>query len=97
MAISDEPLKTITISLSATVAAKAEALADIEGRTLSDLLLRAFRAYQAAAFDQWWKELDQDPRRNPHGYTEDDIPRLIKEVRAEMAAEEKARNTAKAS
>jgi hypothetical protein len=86
MATSDEPLTTITISLSARVADKAEALADIEGRTLSDLFLRAFRAYQAAAFDQWWKELREyaDPS-NPHGYTEDDIPRLIKEVRAEMA------------
>ncbi len=28
--------------------------------------------------------------RNPRGYTEEDIPRLIKEARAEMAAEEEA-------
>jgi hypothetical protein len=79
------------------MAAKAEALAESEGRTLSDLFLQAFRSYQAAAFDRWWKELDEDTTRNPHGYTEEDIPRLIKEVRAEMSAEEEARNSAKAS
>ena len=27
---------------------------------------------------------------NPHGYTEEDVPRLVKEVRAEMAAERAA-------
>jgi len=98
MATSNEPLTTITIALPATMAAKAEALAESEGRTLSELFLEAFRAYQANAFEQWWKELrEYADTRNPHGYTEEDIPRLIKEVRAEMAAEEEARNAAKAS
>jgi len=98
MATSNEPLTTITITLPATMAAKAEALAQSEGRTLSELFLEAFRAYQKAAFDLWWEDLrEYAETRNPHGYTEEDIPRLIKETRAKMAAEQDARNTAKAS
>jgi len=90
------PTTTVSITLPSYLAAKAEALAEREGRTLSELFGEAFREYQAAIIDKLWKELEEDPRRNPHGYTEEDIPRLIKEVRAEMAAEEEARAAAKA-
>lgn len=88
---------TISITLPSYLAAKAEAVAAREGRTVSELFGEAFREYQAAAVDKLWKELEEDTARNPHGYTEEDIPRLIKEVRAQMAAEEEARNSAKAS
>lgn len=90
--------KTITISLPPEMAAKAEALAAEEGRTMSELFREAFRTYYGNIVDGWFKELNgYAATRNPHGYTEAEIPRLIKEVRAEMAAEELAQTTAKAS
>lgn len=90
--------KTITISLPPEMAAKAEALAAEEGRTMSDLFRGAFRTYYGNVVDGWFKELSgYAATRNPHGYTEADIPRLIKEVRAEMAAAALTRTTAKAS
>ncbi len=90
--------KTITISLPPEMAAKAEALAKRESRTMSELFREAFRKYHGSIVDGWFEELAQlGASRNPHGYTEEDIPRLIKEVRAEMAAEEAAQLTAKAS
>ena len=90
--------KTITISLPPEMAAKAEALAKREGRTMSELFREAFRKYHGSIVDGWFEELAQlGSSRNPHAYTEEDIPRLLKEVRAEMAAEEAAQRTAKAS
>ncbi|MBB5058486.1 metal-responsive CopG/Arc/MetJ family transcriptional regulator [Granulicella aggregans] len=94
---SPEP-KTFSVTLPADLAAKAEGLAEREGRELSEIFTEAFREY--------WSEYDfrslEDVRayaatRNPHGYTEEDIPRLIKEARAEEAAALAARETAKAS
>jgi len=55
--IPGETTKTITISMPAAMAAKVEALAESEGRTVSELFLAAFRGYQAVVFDQWWKEV----------------------------------------
>ena len=93
----DTATTTISITLPSYLAAKAQLVAEREGRTLSDLFCESFREHQAAVVAKWWKELDEDSMRNPNGYTEEDIPRLIKEVRAEMSAEEQARNSAKAS
>ena len=90
--------KTFTISLPPELAAKAEAMATRDSRTISELFREAFRAYWS---DDIFRSLE-DVRayaatRNPHGYTEEDIPRLIKKVRAEEAAERAAGQTAKAS
>jgi hypothetical protein len=58
---------------------------------MSELLREAFRAYHAqriaAIFDEIGKYA---ATRNPNGYTEEDVPRLIKEVRTEMRAEREA-------
>jgi len=90
--------KTITISLPPEMAAKAEAMAKREGRTMSELFRETFRAYYAREVDTWFQELAEfATTHNPHGYTEADIPRLIKEVRAEEAAEKAALKIAKAS
>jgi hypothetical protein len=80
------------------MALKAEAMARREGRTMSELFREAFRAYYAREVDSWFRELaDFAAAHNPHGYTEADVPRLIKEVRAREAAEKAALDTAKAS
>jgi hypothetical protein len=73
------------------MAAAAEALAGIENRTLSELFREAFREYHRGRIGLL---LDDSARygatRNPNGYTEEDIPRLVKEVRSEMRAEREA-------
>jgi predicted DNA-binding protein len=97
MATATRTSKTYTISLPPDLAAKADALAKLESRTMSELFREAFRVYYARHIDKVFAELVADPNRNPMGYTEEDVPRLIKEVRAQEAAEEAARQSAKAS
>jgi metal-responsive CopG/Arc/MetJ family transcriptional regulator len=96
---SNEPEpKTFSVTLPADLAAKAEGLAEREGRDLSDIFSEAFREYWSeTAFRSLEHVRAYAATRNPHGYTEEDIPRLIKEARAEEAAELVARETAKAS
>jgi predicted transcriptional regulator len=98
MASQPRTSKTLTISLPPDLAAKAEQLAKLESRTMSELFREAFRVY----FDRHiQKVLDETvayaATRNLQGYTEADVPRLIKEVRAEEAAEQAARTSKKAS
>lgn len=51
---------------------------------MSELFREAFRAYCAQQARQTLDELGEYAAgRNPKGYTEADVPRLIKEVRAE--------------
>ena len=80
--------KTFEVTLSFDVAAKLEAFARYENRTISELLEDGFRAYLPIALDKFFAETRQyAATRNPEGYTEEDIPRLVKEVRAEIARE----------
>jgi metal-responsive CopG/Arc/MetJ family transcriptional regulator len=94
-----ETSRTITISLPQEMIVKAEALAESEGRSVSELLGDAFQDYLSVGVLRSMEDVRRYAQtRNPHRYTEEDIPRLIKEVRAEMAAEEEATlRTAKAS
>ena len=51
---------------------------------MSELFREAFRAYSAQQARRTLDELGEYAAgRNPKGYTEVDVPRLIKEVRAE--------------
>ncbi len=91
MATSTRNSKTYTISLPPELAAKAELLAKHESRSMSELFREAFRSYYNQ--HQQVKDFFEEARayaatRNPHGYTEADVPRLIREVRAEMDREE---------
>jgi metal-responsive CopG/Arc/MetJ family transcriptional regulator len=73
--------KTFSVTLPADLAAKAEGLAEREGRDLSDIFSEAFREYWSEdAFRSLEDVRAYAATRNPHGYTEQDIPRLIKEV-----------------
>jgi hypothetical protein len=77
-----------TISMPPEMAEIAEAIAKREHWTMSELFCQAFRAYRAEEFEKAIQEIGEYAKtRNPHGYTEEDIPRLVKEVRAEMRAE----------
>ena len=80
--------KVYTISLPPDMAKQAEAIAKRESRTMSDLFREAFRAYQQERTRRWLQDVGEyAASRNPKGYTEGDVPRLVKEGRAEMEAE----------
>ena len=80
--------KVYTISLPPDLAKQAEDIAKSENRTMSELFREAFRVYQQERTRKWLQEVGEyAATRNPYGYTEEDVPRLVKEVRAEMQAE----------
>jgi hypothetical protein len=80
--------RVFTVSMPIEMAKAAESLAKQENRTMSELVREAFRAYHAQRIGAIFDEIgNYAATRNPNGYTEEDIPRLIKEVRTEMRAE----------
>ena len=75
--------RVFTISLPAELAAKAEALAKRDSRSMSELFREAFRTYYAQQARRALEEIGEYAvSRNP-GYTEAGVPRLIKEIRSE--------------
>ena len=85
--------KVYTISLPPELAQKAEALAQRDSRTMSELFREAFRTYSAQEARRTLAELgDYAAGRNPKDYTEADVPRLIKQVRAETPRRRKVRS-----
>jgi CopG family transcriptional regulator/antitoxin EndoAI len=91
MASSARISKTVTISLPPELAAKAELLAKRESRTMSELFREALRRYEQQRSFETLDDIRQyAATRNPQGHTEADVPRLIREVREEMAAEERS-------
>jgi hypothetical protein len=85
--------KVYTISLPPELARRAEALAQRDSRTMSELFREAFRVYSAQDARRLLDEIGEYAEgRNPKGYTEADVPRLIREVRAETPRRRKARS-----
>jgi hypothetical protein len=85
--------KTYTVTLPADEAWKLEILAEREARDASDLVAEAVQALWADRVEKLFAETRAyAATRNPYGYTEKDVPRLIKEVRAEMDVEEAERS-----
>jgi len=84
--------KVYTISLPPELAQKAEALAQRDSRTMSELFREAFRTYSAQQARTMLDELGEyAERHNPKGYTEADLPRLIQQVRAEKPRRRRVR------
>jgi hypothetical protein len=55
-----------------------------EHRTTSELFREAFRVYRAEQFRKLMDEMNEAGRRNNHnGYKEEDVERLVDEIRAE--------------
>ena len=85
--------KVYTISLPPELAQKAEALAQRDSRTTSELFREAFRTYSALQARTALNVLGEYAAgRNPKGYTEADVPRLIQQVRAEKPRRRKVRS-----
>lgn len=60
---------------------------------MSELFREAFRTYSAQQARTTLAELGEYAAgRNPQGYTDADVPRLVKEVRAEKPRRRKARS-----
>ena len=92
MATNSRRSRVFSISMPPEMAASAEALAKQENRSMSELLREAFRVYNEHQVARFIDEMGEYAKtRNPYGYTEDDIPRLVREVRAEMRAEREAK------
>ncbi len=85
--------KVYTISLPPELAQRAEELAQRDSRTMSELFREAFRTYSAQQSRRALDELGEYAEgRNPKGYTETDVPRLIQEVRAEKPRRRRMRS-----
>jgi metal-responsive CopG/Arc/MetJ family transcriptional regulator len=85
--------KVYTISLPPELAQKAEALAQRDSRTMSELFREAFRTYSAQQARRMLDEVGEYAAgRNPKGHTEADVPRLIRQVRAEKPRRRKVRS-----
>ncbi len=83
--------RVFTISMPPEMAKRALALAKRQNRTISELMREALRVYERDEISRFFDEMGEYAKtRNPHGYTEDDIPRLVDEVRTEMTAERDA-------
>jgi len=85
--------KVYTISLPPELAQRAEALAQRDSRTMSELFREAFRTYSAQQARTMLNEVGEYAAgRNPKGYTEADVPRLIRQVRAEKPRRRRVRS-----
>jgi CopG family transcriptional regulator/antitoxin EndoAI len=73
--------RVYTISLPPELAQKAEALARRDSRSMSELFREAFRCYYAEDARKSLMEIGEYAQARNPGYSESDLPRLIKEVR----------------
>ena len=90
--------RVYTISLPPELAQQAEALAKRDSRTMSELFREAFRAYSAQQARKTLEEIGEyAASRNSRGHAEQDVPRLIAEVRGQSIPGRKPHRMAKAS
>jgi len=80
--------RVFSISFPEPMASQVEAIAQKEGRTTSELFREAFRAYRTARRHSILDAARAEAAtRGPSPYTEDDVERLVHEVRQEMHEE----------
>lgn len=90
MATAKRKSKVYTISVPPDLAKQAESIARNESRTMSEVFREGIRSLQREQVRRVLLEgAAYGATRNPHGYTEEDVPRVIKEVRADTAAKRK--------
>ena len=83
--------RVFTVSFPEDLARQVDNLAKMESRNVSELLREAFRTYRMERIRQRHREdLEYARSRNIHGYTPDDVERLVDEVRAEIWAKRKS-------
>jgi len=77
--------REFTISLPPELAQKAEELAKRGSRSMSELFGEALRSYYAQDAQRALLEIGDYAESRSASYTEADVPRMIREVRAENA------------
>ncbi|MGA8596230.1 MAG: ribbon-helix-helix domain-containing protein [Bryobacteraceae bacterium] len=79
--------RQFTVSFPPELAEQVESTARAENRTLSELFREAFRSYEAQRVEKILKRAQKRfAANNPAGHTEADVPRLVKQHRAEKRA-----------
>jgi len=86
--------KTLSITLPPEMLSRAEQLAQLENRTMSELVREALRHYERK---KWWEEMNAYSRAKAEelGLTEADVVPLVNEVRQQRRARRSARRRAK--
>ena len=80
--------QTVTLTIPAELYEKLEKEAEIRGTTLIELLPDLLSAYRLGYLERHEARIQELLRSHPPTpYTEEDVPRLVKEVRKELAAE----------
>jgi hypothetical protein len=82
-----ETTRSYTISLPPDEAERAEALAANGGRSIDEVVREALRVLYAQQVFRTFDDIAAYAASRPTKYTEEDVPRLIAEVRGEMDAE----------
>jgi predicted transcriptional regulator len=84
--------RVFTVSFPEDLAQQVERLAQQESRNISELFREAFRSYR---LERIRRKLDsvrgQVRDRNRQPYTEDDVERLVDEIRAELSGARKTK------
>ena len=83
--------RVFTISLPPELAQKAEALARRDSRSMSELFREAFRCYYAQDARESLMEIGEYAQAGNPGYSEADLPRLIRETREDKSPRRTAR------
>lgn len=86
--------RVFAISMPPEMAAKAEAMAKAENRTISELFREAFRTYQADKLRTLFADAATYAASvDSAQHSDQEIVQAVKEVRAEVAAEHRAKST----
>ena len=85
--MASEP-NTVTITIPAELFEKLEKEAGLKGCSVVELIPDMLKCYRLDWHKKWREELEAYLKTlPPTPYTEEDVPRLVKEVRKELAAE----------
>lgn len=80
--------KTVNLAISAEVYEQLEKTASAKGLSVAELIPDMLRGYRLDWLEKYNEELDSYLKTlPPTPYSEEDVPRLVKEVRKELAAE----------
>jgi len=87
--------RVFTISFPEPLAKQVVAVAKDENRNISELFREAFRTYRMGRLDRVLEAARTEAKaRGPIPYTEDDVERLVDEIRAERYERERRKKTA---
>jgi Arc/MetJ-type ribon-helix-helix transcriptional regulator len=82
--------KTISFSLPEDMAREINELAERERRSVSEVMREAWRTYRVDQFARLAaRTASYAEQHNPMGYTEADVPKLIREVRSQLHTRKK--------